>query len=72
MKKVEKIKNTIYVYVDKLSEEEYRKIIVYLSELEIEEEIKVIEIDNMLIVKVSKHSKFETNEIFVDILKLLE
>jgi len=72
MKKVEKIKNTIYVYVDKLSEEEYRKIIVYLSELEIEEEIKVIEIDNMLIVKVSKYSKFETNEIFVDILKLLE
>jgi len=71
MKKVEKIKNTIYVYVDKLSEEEYRKIMVYLSELEIEEEIKVIEIDNMLIVKVSKYSKFETNEIFVDILKLL-
>jgi len=71
MKKVEKIKNTIYVYIDKLSEEEYRKIMVYLSELEIEEEIKIIEIDNMLIVKVSKYSKFETNEIFVDILKLL-
>ena len=71
MKKVERLKNTIYVYVDKLSEEEYRKIIVYLSELEIEEEVKVIEVDNMLIIKVSKYSKFETTEIFADILKLL-
>jgi len=72
MKKIELVRNTIYIYGDKLTEEELKKVLDYALDLDMEGNAKVFEFKDMLVIKVSKYSKLEPNEIYVDILKLLE
>ena len=71
MKKVELVKNTIYVYGENLTKEELKKVLDYALDLDIEGNAKVFEFKEMLVIKVSKYSELEPNEIFADILKLL-
>ena len=71
MKKVELIKNTIYVYGKNLTEEELKKVLDYALDLDMEGNAKVFEFKDMLVIKVSKYSELEPNEVYADILKLL-
>ena len=70
-KKVELIKNTIYVYGKNLTEEELKKVLDYALDLDMEGNAKVFEFKEMLVIKVSKYSELEPNEVYADILKLL-
>ena len=71
MKKVELVKNTIYVYLNKLSEEELKAVADYALDLEMEEMARVIELKDMLIIKVSRYADLTPQEVYADILKLV-